>query len=71
MQVFLPGAGWVDFDPTNGIVGSRGLIRVAAVRDPGLAVPLSGSWSGAPDDCLSMKVSVRVTEADAVDQPAS
>ncbi len=71
VQVFLPGAGWVDFDPTNGIVGSRGLIRVAVVRDPGLAVPLSGSWTGAPDDCLSMKVLVRVTEAAPADQPAA
>lgn len=61
MQVYLPGCGWVEFDPTNGIVGSRGLIRVAAVRDPSMAVPLSGSWSGAPGDCLGMDVSVHVT----------
>ncbi len=71
VQVYLPGLGWMDFDPTNGIVGSRGLIRVAVVRDPALAVPLSGSWTGAPDDCLSMKVSVRVTEAAPANQPAS
>ena len=66
MQVFLPGAGWVEFDPTNGIVGTRGLIRVAVVRDPAMAVPLSGSWTGAAADCLGMSVSVRVfnTQAD-------
>ena len=29
VEVFVPGAGWIDFDPTNGIVGSRDLIRVA------------------------------------------
>ena len=62
VQVFLPGAGWVDFDPTNGIVGSRGLIRVSVVRDPAMAVPLSGSWTGASADCIGMDVSVRVTE---------
>ena len=62
LQVYLPGAGWVDFDPTNGIVGSRGLIRVAVVRDPAMAIPLSGSWTGAAADCLGMDVSVRVTE---------
>ena len=33
-QVYLPGAGWVEFDPTNGIVGNRDLIRVAVARDP-------------------------------------
>ena len=71
MQVYLPGAGWVDFDPTNGIVGTRGLIRVAAVRDPATAVPLSGSWTGAAADCLGMTVSVRVTEAASEIQVAS
>lgn len=62
LQVYLPGAGWVDFDPTNGIVGSRGLIRVAVVRDPAMAIPLSGSWTGASADCLGMDVTVRVNE---------
>ncbi len=62
LQVYLPGAGWVDFDPTNGIVGSRGLIRVAVVRDPAMAIPLSGSWTGASGDCLGMDVSVEVGE---------
>ena len=61
LQVYLPGAGWVDFDPTNGIVGSRGLIRVAVVRDPAMAIPLSGSWTGASADCLGMDVSVDVS----------
>ena len=66
LQVYIPGPGWVEFDPTNGIVGSRGLIRVATVRDPAMAIPLSGSWTGAPGDCLGMDVSVRVTAADIV-----
>ena len=71
LQVYLPGAGWVEFDPTNGIVGTRGLVRVAVVRDPGLAVPLSGSWTGAAADCLGMDVSVRVSETLAPVQAAS
>ena len=66
LQVFLPGAGWVEFDPTNGIVGTRDLIRVAAVRDPRQAVPLSGSWMGNPGDCLGMDVAIRVTSGDAL-----
>lgn len=69
LQVYLPGPGWVDFDPTNGIVGSRGLVRVAAVRDPSGAVPLSGSWTGAAGDCLGMDVAVHVTEAVQVTEP--
>ncbi len=41
-QVYLPGAGWVEFDPTNAIIGNRDLIRVAVARDPSQAMPLSG-----------------------------
>ena len=33
MQVYLPGAGWIDFDPTNSIIGNRNLIRVAVAWD--------------------------------------
>ena len=29
----------MEFDPTNGLVGNRDLIRVAVVRDPSQAVP--------------------------------
>ncbi len=61
VEVFIPGAGWIDFDPTNGIVGSRDLIRVASVRDPVQAVPLAGTWTGFPADSLSMTVSVHVS----------
>ena len=60
-QVYLPGAGWVEFDPTNGIVGNRGLIRVAVARDPAQAVPLSGSCYGKASDDLGMTVQVNVT----------
>ena len=62
VRVYLPGAGWVEFDPTNGIVGNRDLIRVAVARDPAQAVPLHGRWKGFPDDSLGMDVSVKVTE---------
>lgn len=60
VRVFLPGSGWIEFDPTNGIVGSRGLVRVAVARDPYQAVPLSGSWSGFPASYLGMNVTVEV-----------
>jgi len=61
LRVYLPGAGWVEFDPTNGIVGSDDLIRVAVVRDPRQAVPISGTWTGFPSDHLGMTVEVEVT----------
>ena len=61
VEVYLPGAGWVEFDPTNGIVGNRDLIRVVVARDPRQAVPLSGTCTGFPSDFLGMSVEVSVT----------
>ncbi len=61
VQVYLPGAGWMEFDPTNGIVGNRDLIRVAVVRDATQAIPIAGTWTGAPNDFLGMTVDVEVT----------
>jgi transglutaminase-like putative cysteine protease len=62
-QVYLPGAGWVDFDPTNGVVGNRDLIRVAVARDPRQAMPLTGTWYGRADASLGMSVEVIVRGA--------
>jgi len=59
-QIYLPGAGWVPFDPTNGLVSDRNLIRVAVTRDPSQAVPLKGSFKGKPNDFLGMDVSVEI-----------
>jgi transglutaminase-like putative cysteine protease len=62
LQVYLPGAGWVEFDPTNGIVGNRDLIRIAVARDPAQAVPLSGTFFGLSSDDLGMTVDVEVAD---------
>ena len=62
LRVYLPSCGWVEFDPTNGIVGNTDLIRVAVVRDPRQATPLHGSWAGFPTDFLTMDVEVEVDE---------
>jgi transglutaminase-like putative cysteine protease len=59
-QIYVPGSGWVEFDPTNGIVGNRDLIRVGVARTPGQAIPLSGSYYGDSEDELGMEVSVNV-----------
>jgi transglutaminase-like putative cysteine protease len=62
LQVYLPGAGWVDFDPTNSIVGNRNLIRVAMAWDPDRVLPLWGTYTGDANASLGMEVSVAVTE---------
>jgi hypothetical protein len=57
---FLPGAGWITFDPTNRTVGDFSVIPIAVARDIKQAVPVSGSFMGAADDFLSMAVEVSV-----------
>ena len=42
LQVYLPGAGWVDFDPTNSIIGNRNLIRVAVAWHPASGTAIMG-----------------------------
>ena len=65
VQVYLPSAGWIEFDPTNGIVGTRDLIRVAVARDPSQAIPLHGSYLGSADAFVGMEVGINVFSADA------
>jgi transglutaminase-like putative cysteine protease len=62
-DIYLPGAGWVEYDPTNGLIAAENLIRVAVARDPSQAIPVSGSFVGAPSSCLGMNVDVTVTSA--------
>jgi transglutaminase-like putative cysteine protease len=64
MQAYLPGAGWIDFDPTNRIIGNRNLIRVAVAWAPEYVLPLWGTYSGPPGAFLEMDVNVSVTEAE-------
>jgi transglutaminase-like putative cysteine protease len=66
VQVYVPGPGWIDYDPSSGVVGNQKLVRVAVVREPRQAIPLQGTWIGAASDHLTMKVGVKViTAADA------
>ena len=60
LQAYLPGAGWVPFDPTNNLLGGNQLIRVGVARDPSLAAPISGSWYGESGSYLGMTATVQV-----------
>jgi transglutaminase-like putative cysteine protease len=61
VQVYIPGPGWVDFDPSSGKVGNENLVRVAVGCEPRVAIPLQGTWIGSASDHLAMKVAVKVT----------
>ena len=60
VQVYLPGAGWVEFDPTNGSYGGHNLVPIAVGREPEQAMPISGTFVGDPNDFLDMGVTVNV-----------
>jgi transglutaminase-like putative cysteine protease len=63
VQAYIPGPGWVDFDPSSGVVGNQNLVRVAVVHHPRDAIPLQGNWYGSASDHLAMKVAVKVKTA--------
>ena len=60
VQVYLPGAGWISFDPTNNLIGGTDLIGVGIARHASHALPVTGTWDGFPGDYLGMDVDVQV-----------
>ncbi len=60
-EVYLPGPGWVEFDPTNGLIESPSLLRVGVSTDAEHAVPVNGSYMGFPDDVMDVDIEVKVT----------
>ncbi|MDE2517351.1 MAG: transglutaminase family protein [Rhodospirillales bacterium] len=59
--IYLPGAGWVEFDPTNGLIAGVNLIRVSVARTPSQAVPVAGGYIGDAGDAIGLDVDVTVT----------
>jgi len=59
--VYLPGAGWVEYDPTNGLIAGANLIRVGVTREAAQAIPLSGGFVGSETDPIGMHVDVSVS----------
>jgi transglutaminase-like putative cysteine protease len=62
VQVYLPGAGWVEFDPTNELYGGVDLLRVAVARDAASALPITGSFTGPAGVMAELDVDVAVEE---------
>src|SRR5882757_7650594 len=59
-STYLPGAGWVEYDPTNGLIAGANLIRVGATREAEQALPISGGFIGNSDDPAGLHVDVSV-----------
>ena len=61
-EVYVSGAGWISFDPTNRGVGGFNLIPVGVARDICQVMPVVGSFVGASDAFQAMSVEVAVTK---------
>jgi uncharacterized protein (DUF2126 family)/transglutaminase-like putative cysteine protease len=68
-EVYLPGAGWIGFDPTSGLLAGEGHIPLSCTPEPSSAAPVTG----AVDECKSelhheMRIS-RIYESPRVTKP--
>jgi transglutaminase-like putative cysteine protease len=59
-EIYIPGAGWRGFDPTNNKFAGSEHVSVAVAREHEKASPLSGTWEGPADAFDRMEVSVQV-----------
>lgn len=64
-EVYVPGAGWIMFDPTNRSVGGFNLIPVAVARHIRQTMPVSGSFVGDAAAFEALDVVVTVAPASA------
>jgi len=62
-NAYLPGAGWMEYDPTNGLVAGSNLVRVGVTRSALQAMPVSGGYFGNADDFIGLNVDVAVSAA--------
>jgi transglutaminase-like putative cysteine protease len=63
VEAYLPGSGWVAFDPTNNLIGSERHIRVAIGRDYADVPPTRGVYKGEAESELAVTVVVAPAEA--------
>jgi transglutaminase-like putative cysteine protease len=62
VELYLPGAGWITFDPTNRAVGGFNLVPVAVGRAIAQVIPVAGTFLGMTDAYQGMSVEVQVTQ---------
>jgi len=69
-EVFLPDLGWMEFDPTNALVESASLIRVATTRTWQESDPMNGSIYGDASCDLKVAVDVDLIQDDGLNMAA-
>ena len=68
-EVYLPGAGWVGFDPTSGLLAGEGHIPLACTPDPGSAAPISGVLAACETEFSHEMTVQRIYETPRVTKP--
>jgi len=68
-EVYLPGAGWIGFDPTSGLLAGEGHIPLACTPQPSSAAPITGAVDESEVEFgHSMRIT-RIWESPRVTQP--
>jgi len=63
VEAYLGEAGWVEFDPTNNLIGCERHIRVAVGRDYADVPPTRGVHKGEAESELTVRVNVSSVDA--------
>jgi hypothetical protein len=64
-EIYLPGAGWIGFDPSWGILADSHYFAVAVTRHSEQVPPISGTYIGTPRSFLKTQVDLFVKRLDA------
>jgi uncharacterized protein (DUF2126 family)/transglutaminase-like putative cysteine protease len=70
-EVYLPGAGWIGFDPTSGLLAGEGHIPLACTPEPSSAAPVSGNVESCEVEFEHAMSVTRVWESPRVTKPYS
>jgi uncharacterized protein (DUF2126 family) len=68
-EAYLPGAGWIGFDPTSGLLTGEGHIPLACTPDPGNAAPITGTLDRCNTEFLHEMKIQRIYESPRVTKP--